>query len=229
MKIITKVIVIVGLLALGCGLTLIVEEVGSRLIKKENSPIVLDTLEAINQTLQVMYTDKSDYIHYPRLSEYETKYYAIIYKDFAKTYSFPWACFAAMHRVESNYKVTLVSDSAAKGIGQIRDSTCKEQCRKLGIVYLSETPFNEIHALAVSCAYLACNYKGKGLDWCIRNYVSGAGWEEIRKVNVKTIANREKYYRYVYYEYLRINYVFLGKLHEQYNKKLKQRESRKIH
>ena len=53
------------------------------------------------------------------LSKYESKYYSYIFDDFSSKYKIPWEAYAALIRIESNYRTDLQSKDGASGIAQI--------------------------------------------------------------------------------------------------------------
>lgn len=149
------------------------------------------------------------------ISQWEAFHYAIFFDQWSVYYQIPWEVYIALIRTETNFNTTLTSKAGCKGVMQIKGSTAKEQCQKLGIRYRekheSRVLFNEFLNLTIGSFYLSENIiNKKSVNKGIKSYLGGPDY-------LKSIKNNAETFRYVYEyktkvsdEYEQLSYMFRG-------------------
>jgi hypothetical protein len=156
----------------------------------------------MTQTLRVNYS----------VSEYEARYYSIIFDDFSQEYGIPWEIYGAIMRCESNFDPTLASDKGAKGIMQMLESTAQEEARILKIRYReNKTLWNDVHATVLGISYLSRAIKEGGIEHGVSIYVGGPNYRTNSKnYPTTTGAYVGEYQTSVYREFERLKHIYTG-------------------
>ena len=152
------------------------------------------------------------------LSEYESKYYSMIFYDFSKQYRIPWEIYPAFVKVESNYNPRARSESDAKGLTQLLESTGKATAKNLDINYkANETLWNDIHNLVIGLTYFSQGIKDDTTkvdslvnNHCIARYIGGPGYARNMKKNKNTKSMIESYLIKVNDEFIKLKYIHKG-------------------
>ena len=174
----------------------------------------LDSLNTYFNELDII--SKTINISYPVVSEVEAKYYAKIFYDISKQYNIDISAFPALIRIESNWNPTLISSKKCRGLTQIASVTAADGCKKFNINYKEgTTEWNEIINVVIGLDYFSSRYQRKGLDYAIRSYIGGDGFNEASEKNSEYI---EKYTKEFYQEYKKVNYIHKGVEYELSNK-----------
>jgi len=168
-------------------------------------------LENMQKTLQKMYL----------LSEWEAKYYSIIYDDFSQKYMVPWEIYPATVRIESNFNPTLRSNAGACGMTQVMPKTAKEVCKSIGISYDPKvTLWNDLLCQIIGFTYLTNSIKKESdsnyvlgtdaLKHGIKVYLGGPDYRSNIKKNGATGQYVKEYKSSVWIEYERLRYIYKG-------------------
>jgi len=152
------------------------------------------------------------------LSHWEGKYYSVIFYDFAESTGVDWEVYAALIRIESNFRTTLKSEGGAKGIAQILEGTAEEVCKKLDIKYVeNETLWNDLLNLVIGLSYFSDGYVVSNetthqakITHAVRRYLGGPDYKKNIKVNEKTKNYIGNYKTSVMKEYKRLIYIYKG-------------------
>ena len=91
------------------------------------------------------------------LTEYEAKYYSIIFDDFSQKYNIPWEVYAALIRIESNFRPDLNSSAGASGIAQLLPTTANDVAQSMGIKCEGNCLKSEVLNLALGLTYISNN------------------------------------------------------------------------
>jgi hypothetical protein len=152
-------------------------------------------------------------VTYP-ISKWEAYYYSIIFDDFSTSFKIPWQVYAAIIRIESNFKTTLVSPKKAKGLMQILEETGKIQSKKIEINYKEgETLWNDLLNIIIGCYYLSECIEKKGLENGIRSYLGGLNYE--KNLDDEDISQYISQYKTtVWQEYNHLVYIYRGIIDE---------------
>lgn len=148
------------------------------------------------------------------LSEYEARYYAVIFNDLSIKNNIPdWEIFPATVYVESRFLPNLVSDKGAKGLMQLLDSTAMGQAKILNIRYNRHTINNQFLNIVMGCNYLAEGIKKNGIENAAKYYVAGPRYAS--RDSAKDYINSydsevmRKFYE-LRREYIKLCYVYKG-------------------
>ncbi len=152
------------------------------------------------------------------LSEYESKYYSIIFRDFAKKYNIEWEIYPAFVKVESHYNPKAHSSAGAKGLTQVLEGTAKQVCKNIGIKYKNNnTLWNDIHNLAIGLTYFSEGFiedttraDTSSLTHAISRYNGGPGYAKNMRKNEKTRGMIKDYREKVWNEFYRLKYIHMG-------------------
>lgn len=167
------------------------------------------------KTLRVIYN----------LSDYEARYYCIIFDDFSRKYKIPWEVYPALIRIESNFNPTVTSPAKAKGMTQVMDQTARAVSQKLGIRYNKTTLWNDVLNMAIGFTYFSEGYtewvdstsEEKALRHAIKRYCGGPGYE---RINASAKQYVQEYRTSVWDEYIKLTLVYKGILYEEVSEKV---------
>jgi len=181
--------------------TIYVQEIKKMQDMNRNYEIKDERLNCMKKALMVAYG----------LSKWEAHYYSILFDDFSINYSIPWEIYPAIIRIESNFKVTLVSTKGAKGMMQILESTGKDVAQKLDLEYIeSQTLWNDLINMVLGCEYLSEGIKEKGLEGGVKRYLGGPDFLKSAKANQEAKTYIGAYKTTVWNEYKLLTYIFRG-------------------
>jgi hypothetical protein len=153
------------------------------------------------------------------LSEYEARYYAVIFNDMSIKDSIPeWEIFPATVYVESRFVPNLKSNKGAEGLMQLLDSTAMEQAKILNIQYNKHTINNQFLNVVMGCNYLAEGIKRDGIENAAKYYIAGPKYASRRDT---TKAYMDEYdievmrkFHELQHEYVKLCYVYKGVISE---------------
>jgi soluble lytic murein transglycosylase len=146
-----------------------------------------------------------------RISEYEAKYYSIIYDDFAIQYSIPWEIYPTIVRIESNFDPTAKSDKGAGGLTQLMPNTAKAVAKRLGIKFVpGETLWNDIHNMIIGFTYLSDGILENGLEHGVKRYLGGPGYSKTEKKKGDMYSYIGRYRTSVKEEFDRNQFIYMG-------------------
>lgn len=111
---------------------------------------------------------------YSNLTEDETEFYGMMFAKYAKKYNIDWRIYPAILTIESNWDPSAISDSGAKGVPQMMDSTFKLECKRYHIRYVEKkTIQNDVIVLGRGLEYLSRMVKEKGMERGVKSYIGG--------------------------------------------------------
>lgn len=140
-------------------------------LKKIEIPI-----QSVNEISQVLN------LGYVNLTNDETDYYGMMFAKYANKYNIDWCIYPAIITVESNWDASSVSDSGAKGVPQMMDSTFKLECKRYRIHYdEKKTIQNDVILLGRGLEYLSRMVKAKGIERGVKSYIGGPNYHESNK------------------------------------------------
>ena len=168
-------------------------------------------LENMEKTLQKMY----------QLSEWEARYYSILYDDFSQESTVPWEIYPATVRIESNFNPTLKSKAGAAGLTQVMPSTAMEVCEMIGLKFDPKvTLWNDLLCQVIGFTYLTNSIKQEAdsnnvlgedaLKHGIKVYLGGPDYLSSIKTNGATGQYVYEYKSSVWIEYERLHFVYKG-------------------
>jgi len=146
-----------------------------------------------------------------QLTQYEARYYSIIFNDFSLHYNIPWEIYASLVRIESNFNGGAKSKREAKGLTQVLEGTAKEVCKKLQIKYKKdETLWNDIINMVIGFTYLSEGIRDKGFEYGVKKYIGGPGWSKTEKKNGLMGKYIKEYKTTVSREFVRNRLIYKG-------------------
>ena len=164
-------------------------------------------------SIELLCMEKTMLVAYPRLSEYEAKYYSIIYIDMACKYGVDWKWFPAMMWIESRFNPTAKSEDDAHNLTQVIEPTLKIQCDKLGIKYKKNTKWHDIHMMIAGIDYLCQGFE-KGEEYAVKRYIGGPGYKKAAKESDQE--DIKAYWDSVSTEANKVKYIYRGIISEEY-------------
>jgi hypothetical protein len=202
------VVIVIALISIGINVwqykvpvTRLVDQLNLEKAKNRQYMLQEDRVDCITKSLMLAYS----------LSKWEAHYYAVMFNDFATNYSIPWEIYAAIIRIESNFKCTLVSPKGAKGLWQLLEGTGKEQADELGIEYVKEqTIWNDFINFILGATYISKNIKAKGLEGGVKSYLGGPSYLVSIKYNKDAGQYISEYKTTVWREYKNLCYIYRG-------------------
>lgn len=146
-----------------------------------------------------------------RISEYEAKYYSIIYDDFATKYGIPWEIYPTIVRIESNFDPTAKSEKGAGGLTQLMPNTAKAVAKQIGIKFNpSVTLWNDIHNMVIGFTYLSEGILEDGLEHGVKRYLGGPGYSKTEKKKGDMYSYIGRYRTSVKEEFDRNQFIYMG-------------------
>jgi hypothetical protein len=145
---------------------------------------------------------------YNNLTNDEAEFYGMMFAKYAKKYNIDWRIYPAIITIESNWDPSAVSDSGAKGVPQMMDSTFKLECKRYRISYIEKkTIQNDVILLGRGLEYLSRMVKAKGMERGVKSYIGGPYHSPNNK-------ECQKYWIKFKAEYAKV--VALSKEHKEY-------------
>jgi hypothetical protein len=202
--------------------------VNNRRIDKNKT---IESLQSFHDSVYKVENDLADIrktmiVSYPRLSQWEARYYAPIFRDFCTEYDTPFPLVIALFGVESGYNPSLISSAGCRGLGQLGAAAASDECKLLGIEYKEGfTEWNEIHNLVLSMNRFCSRYRDKGHVFAVKSYVAGNSFHITEKAGGKNAKYIKEYTQLVEKEELKVKnmlqestklmYIYKGIIYER--------------
>lgn len=166
------------LLIIGCSVTL-----NFMLRDKLNQPYINETDLRISKMQKILTISYG-------LTDYEARYYSIIFDDFSQKYNIPWEVYAALIRIESNFRPDLNSSAGASGIAQLLPTTAALVAKEMGIKCESNCLKSEVLNLALGLTYISNNIlrfeeiSDSTIKLGFKTYIGGPGAASYSDTNI---------------------------------------------